>query len=264
LAFVPRQVKPGDYHFDIGTAGSTTLVLQTILPALLTAAAPSHVTLKGGTHNPFAPPFDFFEHAFVPLLNRMGPRLQTRLLQLGFYPAGGGVVEVTVEPASTLTPLCLQERGALLSQRAWAMLSRLPEHIAQRELKVIGQQLGLSGETLEVRRVDAKGPGNAVVVRLESEHVTEVLSGIGERGVRAETVAERVADSVRRYLAAGVPVGEHLADQLLLPLALAGGDGFVTLRPSHHTITNMDMLAQFTGKRLACEELGADRWRIRC
>lgn len=264
LQFIPRGIKPGDYHFDIGTAGSTTLVLQTILPALLTAAEPSRVTIQGGTHNPLAPPFDFFERAFVPLINRMGPRLKAHLERPGFYPVGGGVVEVSIEPTSELKALSLLERGPILSQRAWAMVSHLPEHIAQRELNVIGQQLGLPASALQLRQVDAKGPGNAVTVLVESEHVTEVFVGIGERGVRAETVAEGVVTAVRRYLAAGVPVGEYLADQLLLPLALAGGGSFVTLCPSRHTITNIDVLELFIGKRLSCEEMGSDRWRISC
>ncbi len=264
LEFVPHGIKPGEYCFDIGTAGSTTLVLQTILLALLTADAPSHITLQGGTHNPLAPPFDFFEQAFVPLINCMGPTLKTRLKRPGFFPVGGGLVEVTIEPVSALLPLYLLERGVLLSQCAWAMVSHLPEHIAERELNVIGQQLGLPTSALEVRQANAKGPGNAVTILIESEHVTEVFVGIGERGIRAEAVAEGVVTAVRRYLAAGVPVGEYLADQLLLPLALAGGDGFITLRPTQHTTTNIDVLEKFMGKRLVCEELGHDRWRISC
>jgi len=264
LEFIPHDIKPGEYYFDIGTAGSTTLVLQTILPALLTASAPSHITLQGGTHNPLAPPFDFFERAFVPLINRMGPTLKTRLKRPGFYPVGGGLVEVSIEPTFSLKPLSLPERGALLSQCAWSMVSHLPKHIAERELKVIGKQLGLPKNVLEVQQVDARGPGNAVTILIESEHATEVFVGIGERGIRAEEVAEGVVTAVRRYLAAGVPVGEYLADQLLLPLALAGGDGFITLRPTQHTTTNIDVLEKFMEKRLACEELGYDRWRIGC
>ena len=262
LAFIPQTLRPGDYHFDIGTAGSTTLVLQTILPALLTADAPSNIRLQGGTHNPLAPPFDFFERTFVPLINGMGPRIQTRQQRPGFFPVGGGIVEVSIEPAPTLQPLTLPERGPILSQQAWALLSRLPEHIAQRELNVISRQLDLPANALELRHVDARGPGNAVLVEIRSQHVSEVFSGIGERGIRAESVAQGVVTAVRRYLAADVPVAEHLADQLLLPLALAGAGRFVTLRPSLHTMTNIDVVEQFTGKRFTCEELAADRWRI--
>ena len=115
LEFIPGSIKPGEYSFDIGTAGSTTLVLQTILPALLTAAQPSTIQLHGGTHNPLAPPFDFFQQAFVPLLNRMGPRIKTHLQRPGFYPVGGGIVAVTIEPVAKLQPLKIVERGALLT-----------------------------------------------------------------------------------------------------------------------------------------------------
>ncbi len=262
LEFIPHTIKPDEYHFDIGTAGSTTLVLQTILPALLTASGPSQIYLQGGTHNPLAPPFDFFERAFLPLLNRMGPRIQAHLQRPGFYPVGGGIVEVSITPTPALKPLTLLERGEIVSQRAWAMLSRLPEHIAQRELNVIGNQLGLHNSNLEVRHVEAKGAGNAVTVLIESEHVTEVFGGIGERGVTAETVAAGVVTAVRRYLTAAVPVGEYLADQLLLPLALTGSGSFITLKPSRHTTTNIAVIEQFTAHRISCKELAADRWRI--
>ncbi len=164
----------------------------------------------------------------------------------------------------TLQALMLLERGPILSQHSWAMVSHLPEHIAQRELKVIGRQLGLPGNMLEVHQVEAQGPGNAVTVLIESENVTEVFVGIDERGVRAETVAAGVVTAVQRYLAAWVPVGEYLADQLLLPLALAGGGSFITLRPSRHTTTNIAVIEQFTGMQLCCEKIGHDRWRISC
>ena len=264
LEFIPYTIEPGEYQFDIGTAGSTTLVLQTLLPALLTAAGPSHIQLQGGTHNPLAPPFDFFEQAFVPLVNRMGPKIKVEQQSAGFYPVGGGIVTATITPSPTLQPLHLMERGPILAQRASVMLSRLPDHIAQRELNVIGRQLGLLKRDMETQHTDAKGPGNAVMVKIESEHVTEIFTGIGVRGVKAETVAEGVVTEVQRYLRAGVPVGEYLADQLLLPLALAGGGGFVTLKPSRHTSTNIAVIEQLTGIQLYCEELGHDRWRISC
>lgn len=262
LRFVPRAIKPGNYRFDIGTAGSTTLVLQTILPLLLTADAPSHITLEGGTHNPLAPSFDFFEHVFVPLLRHMGPNITARQIRPGFYPVGGGIVEVEIRPVPALQPLALIERGTILRQRAWATLSHLPRHIAERELKIVAQRFDLAADQLEVRTVDASGPGNALALLIESEHVTELFSGIGERGIQAEAIAEGVASEAQRYLGAGVPIAEHLADQLLVPLALAGGGSFITLRPTRHTLTNIEVVQLFTGKRFVCEELRHDRWRI--
>ncbi|NIP74086.1 MAG: RNA 3'-terminal phosphate cyclase [Gammaproteobacteria bacterium] len=263
LVFEPEAARPGRYEFQIGTAGSTTLVLQTVLPALLVAAGPSDVSIEGGTHNPLAPPFEFLAQAFLPLLERMGPRVHARLVRPGFYPAGGGLLQVSATPAR-LHPLHLRERGAIRSLRARALLSRLPRHIAERELEVLGRELDIPGESLHVQPVlDARGPGNAVIVEVQCEHVTEVFAGIGIRGVSAEVVAQALVDEVRRYLVADVAVGEHLADQLLVPLALAGGGSFVTLRPSSHATTNAEVIRKFLDVEIELVELGADRWEVR-
>ena len=263
LIFRPQQVVPGEYRFSIGTAGSTTLVLQTVLPALMLAESASSLVLEGGTHNPLAPPFDFLAQAFLPLINAMGPTVTATLERPGFFPRGGGRILVDIKPAQNLKSLKLPDRGRILEQRAEAMVSNLPEHIAQRELKVVGDALGLPAERLLLRTgIPAWGPGNVVSVFVRSEHVTEVFTGFGERGVRAETVAERVVRRVRRYLAAGVPVGRYLADQLLLPMALCGDGEFLTLEPSLHTLTNMAVVNAFMGVEFLSEEIRADAWRI--
>jgi RNA 3'-terminal phosphate cyclase (ATP) len=263
LTFIPQGIVPKGYKFDIGTAGSTTLVLQTVLPALLTAKGSSDLDLQGGTHNPFAPPFDFLNLAFLPLINRMGPKVTAQLERPGFYPAGGGRMQIHIEPAAYLEPLFLQNRGEVLEKQAWAMVANLPESIAQRELKFIGTELGLSQQNLEVRRsTSAKGPGNIVTAVVKSQQITEVFTGFGERGLRAEKVAEKVVNSVRRYLQAGVPVGKYLADQLLLPLALAGGGEYLTLKPSLHTTTNITVIEKFMDLKIGCEEIKPDIWRI--
>ena len=253
LVFRPGAVKPGEYRFAIGTAGSTGLVVQTVLPALLTAAAPSTLTLEGGTHNPAAPPFDFLARAFLPLIGRMGPRVDAALDRPGFYPAGGGRCTFRVTPVPRLAPLTLLERGALARRRARALVARLPRQIADRELAVVRSRLGWSGEELEAVVVDgaARGPGNVLLLELESEHVTELFSGFGQRGVRAEAVAEQAVTEARRYLAAGVPVGPHLADQLLLPLALAGRGAFRTVELSSHSRANLDVIRAFSPIRIA-------------
>lgn len=262
LVFEPGAVRPGEYAFAVGTAGSATLVLQTVLPALMTAAGSSHLVLKGGTHNPWAPPFDFLEKALLPLLGRMGPQVTARLVRPGFYPAGGGEFTVDITPAAHLAPLELLERGEIVGRRAQAILARLPDHIAERELRVVRAKLGWTAETLAVERVEESlGPGNVVVIEVECEHVTEVFTGFGELNVRAESVAARAVDEVRRWLAAGVPVGVHLADQLLVPLALAGGR-FRTLQPSRHTETNIAVIGQFVGAKITTVEISRDVWEI--
>jgi RNA 3'-terminal phosphate cyclase (ATP) len=263
ILFEPRQLTPGEYRFDIGTAGSTNLVLQTVLPALLTAPAASRLTLLGGTHNPLAPTFEFLNYAYLPLLRRMGPKVKARLERAGFYPVGGGSMSVEVEPVAQLEPLALMERGKLHALTAHALLAHLPEHIAQRELQVLQRGLTMDSARLHSHQLhDAKGRGNALILVIESEHCNEVISGIGRPGLRAETVAQGVVDQARRYLAADVPVGQHLADQLVLLLALAGGGRYRTLEPDSHTRTNLDVVHAFTASRIACERGDDHRWTL--
>jgi RNA 3'-terminal phosphate cyclase (ATP) len=254
LTFAPGDVSPGEYRFDIGTAGSTTLVLQTVLPALLRASKPSLLTLEGGTHNPQAPPFEFLDRAFLPLVRRMGPRVEAELEHPGFYPAGGGRFAVVVEPFPRLAGLDLLERGAVRARRATAIVSGLPRHIAERELRQVELETGWGPESLELRELPhPRGPGNAVLLEVESDSVTEVFAGIGEKGVPAEEVASRAVREMRCYLDAGVPVGKHLADQLLLLLALAGSGSFLTLPLSRHATTQIDLIPRFLDVRFDVE-----------
>jgi RNA 3'-terminal phosphate cyclase (ATP) len=263
LAFKPGRVKPGTYSFAVGTAGSATLVLQTILPPLLTAAAPSKLTVGGGTHNRAAPPFDFLAKAFLPLLARMGARVDATLLRPGFYPAGGGEFTVNITPASKLTPLELCERGAIRTTLALARCAALPRSVGQRELDVIAEKLELARHFCRVEELDdVSGPGNVALIIVESEHVTEVFTGFGEKGTSAEAVANQAVSEAREYLGSGAPVGLHLADQLLLPLAMAGGGVFRTLTPTPHTRTNMDVIRQFLDVKMRTERISDAVWEI--
>ncbi len=257
LGFHPGRVRAGEYAFSVGHgAGSTTLILQSVLSALALAEGPSRLTLEGGTHNPFAPPFDFLARTFLPLLARLGPRVEVSLERPGFYPAGGGRLRVAIEPAKQLAPLELvAERGALRRRQARALSARLPE----RELARLAERLGLKASELVAQELDPRaGPGNALCLELESEALCEVLCAFGERGKPAEAVADEVAAAALRYLASGAPVGECLCDQLLLPLALAGRGALRTLAPSSHTRTNLEVIARFLPLRVREQALGAD------
>jgi RNA 3'-terminal phosphate cyclase (ATP) len=258
IVFRPKRLRPGTYRFAVGTAGSAGLVLQTILLPLVIARARSSVTLEGGTHNPAAPPFEFLAEAFLPLLRRMGAAVDARLERAGFYPAGGGRMTIDVTDRGSLASVHLVQRGRTLRRRARALVSRLSRQIADRELAVIRSRLGWDGDELEVVMLSEgmAGPGNVVLLSLESEHVVEVFTGFGEIGVRAEAVAERVAQEARRYLAADVPVGPHLADQLLLPMALAGGGAFRTVPLSRHASTNLEVIGQFLGTSIDVTPVG--------
>jgi len=263
LAFKPTALRSGGYHFAVGTAGSCTLVLQTVLPALIVADGPSEILLEGGTHNPAAPPFDFLAGAFLPILNRMGPTVEAVLERPGFYPAGGGRIRVKVTPSRKLAPLHLLQRGRLLAQTARATVARLPRSIAEREIAVVREKLAWEEDCLSVREVpDSSGPGNVLVISVTSEHVTEIFTGFGELGVSAETVAGRTVKETREYLASGVPVGRHLADQLLLPCALAGGGAFSTLSPTAHTLTNIQVLRLFLDLDVKVEQQDEQGWAV--
>ena len=248
LVFRPRGVNPGEYRFAIGTAGSTGLVIQTVLPALLTASGPSALTLEGGTHNPAAPPFDFLARAFLPLIERMGPRVATVLECPGFYPAGGGRCTVRITPSARLEPLTLLERGEIKQRRARALVAHLPRQIADRELAVVRNRLGWSDDDIHAHDIVVQQHEGTLEV--ESEHLTEIFCGFGEVGIRAESIAEHASKEARRYLAAGVPVGMHLADQLLVPLALAGAGSFRTIGLSSHSRTNLDVIRLFSSTRI--------------
>ncbi|MBI5536522.1 MAG: RNA 3'-terminal phosphate cyclase [Deltaproteobacteria bacterium] len=263
LTFHPGTVRSGDYCFSVGTAGSATLVLQTVFPALALATGRSTVTVEGGTHNPMAPPFDFLARAFLPLVDRMGPRSTAVLERPGFYPAGGGRFHVAIEPAAVFGRLDLRERGEIRARRATAVVALLKRSIAERELAQVREHLGWDDSTLRIESVaKAVGPGNVVSVEVESEHVTELFSGFGERGVSAERVGSTVAREAADYLAAGVPVGPHLADQLLLPMALGAGGVFRTQEPSGHTCTHAELLKSFLGSDVRIRKLSELVWEI--
>jgi RNA 3'-terminal phosphate cyclase (ATP) len=263
FTFAPVEVRPGDYKFSIGTAGSTMLVLQAVLPPLMTASAPSLLLFEGGTHNTHAPPFEFIQKTFLPLINRMGPNVSVELARYGFYPPGGGRFNVYVEPARELRRLDLVERGAILSERARALVVNLPAHIGERELAVVSKQLGWMPDQLDLEAsIDANSPGNVLTISVESESLTEVFTGVGERGVPAERIASRVVREARNYLDAGVPVGEHLADQLLIPLALARGGSFVTVTPTLHTTTNIEVIKKFLPVEITSTQLTEEVWKI--
>lgn len=246
LEFKPGPVRGGDFSFAIGTAGSCTLVLQTVLPALLVAEQASTLTLEGGTHNPYAPPFDFLAKTFLPLLGRMGAEVTATLERPGFYPAGGGRMTVRIAPAEKFQSLELLQRGEIRAKRARALVARLPAGIGERELDALKRHLSLAdGDCTIEPMLTSIGPGNALIVEVESAALTEVFTAFGEKNVSAQKVAHDVADEARDYLASDVPVGRHLADQLLIPLAMAGRGRFRTLPLSRHTTTNLEIVSRF-------------------
>jgi RNA 3'-terminal phosphate cyclase (ATP) len=262
LSFEPSEIQSGEYEFAVGTAGSATLIFQTLLPALLRGPAPSRVTVEGGTHNPFAPPFDFLARTFLPILERMGASVAARLERCGFYPAGGGRMTFGIVPCPTLRPIALVDRGSA-RVHARGLVASLPESIAKREMSIVRERLGLERHLCRIETVDGCiGPGNVVLIVIEGESITEIVTGFGIKGVSAEKVAADTCDEAERYLRSDVPVGSHLADQLLIPMALAGGGSFRTLAPSAHTQANASVVRRFLGVPIAIEAEAEDLCRI--
>jgi len=252
LVFEPGTVRAGDYGFNVGTAGSCTLVLQTVLPALMLADSPSRITLAGGTHNPMAPPFHFLSRSFAPLLRRLGVELTLDLRRCGFYPAGGGEMSAVIHPAKTgLLPFDLVDRGAPRDAYAECLAPGLPRSVAQRELQALGHELGWTAEQLRAPPVrQNEGPGNALLATLDHENTCEVITAFGEGGMSAEKVANELAQQVRRHQSRGGALGEHLADQWMLPLALAVWKSQAPARFScteltEHATTNMQVIERF-------------------
>lgn len=255
VTFRPGSVTPGEYHFAVGTAGATGLVLQTILAPLMLAGGPSRVVIEGGTHAMAAPPFEFIARTLLPLIARMGPRVTATLERHGFYPRGGGRIEVEFEPAG-LRPVEMIERGALLSTSAEAMVAGVPFDVAERELQAMRKALpDWPHEAFAPRQISAEeGPGNAVLLVAEFERVTEIMSGFGQLGVPAERIGKTAAKRMAGYLASGAFAGPYLQDQLLVPLALARGGAFTTVKISEHTRTAIDLIERFTGTGLRISE----------
>jgi RNA 3'-terminal phosphate cyclase (ATP) len=268
LSFTPGQVRAGDYHFNVGTAGSCTLVLQTVWPALLMAEAPSRLKLGGGTHNPMAPPFHFLARSYAPLMRRLGANAELNLRRLGFYPAGGGEIEVTIWPAGDmLQPFDLNDRGARLEGYAECFAPALPRSVARRELEHLGAALGWSGDQLrEAPTRQHEGPGNALLATLAYENLTEVFTEFGEKGVSAEKVAHNLMRQVRAYQLSDAAFGPHLADQWALPLALAvwkrrceASYTCTVLTP--HAKTNFEVIERFLPVKFSTVPSG-NGWRV--
>lgn len=264
LRFVPRTLVGGTYHFEQPGAGSAMLVLQTVLLPLLLAAEPSILTLTGGTHNPLAPPFDFISESFVPCLERMGARLELKLERAGFFPAGGGRCLVKIQP-SRLAPLHLSPEAGRQSHSARILLAQLPPAIGERELQA------LKGSPWQAARVEtpvSRGPGNVILLRSQGEEVCSLFVAFGEKGKRAEQIVATLLERARHHFASRLAVEEYLADQLLLPMAVAGGGSFFTSELSEHTRTNLATIRRFLELPVVVEpyagkgKQAAKGWRI--
>lgn len=270
FGFEPGPVQAGDYTFGVGGGGNCTQLFQTIWPALMMAGGPSQVALRGGTHTPDAPPFQFLSRACAPLMRRLGAGIELRLRRHGFQATGGGGFEAQVlAPVDgALQPFDILERGPAGAAYAECLAAAVPRHVAVRELDMLGRLLDWRGEQLRQPLMrQNEGPGNALLATLEHADVVEVVSACGEKGVSAETVARRVAREVREHLASPAALGPHLATQWLVPLALAVQRSGRAARFTCTALTpqaqaSLEMIPRFLRVSVAAERLPGG-WLVR-
>lgn len=251
LYFLPDGLTPGEYSFDIGSAGSATLVLQTVIPPLLAAGKRSRVTVTGGTHVPFSPSWNYFCEIFWPSITRLGVRGEIAIQSHGFYPKGGGRIGCQLEPLAGLSTLSARERGRLVKVSICSAVGNLPRSIAERQLQSAVSALkgelehGLPME-LEVRELRIFGQGTFIFLKGEYRQGIAGFTALGERGKPAEEVGAEVAREFVEHHRTGMPVDPHLADQLVLYLARAPGPSvFATSRITSHLETNLMVAGHF-------------------
>jgi len=258
LAFDPGPVRSGSFRFDVadaregGSAGAATLVVQALLPVLAAAQEPSTLIVRGGTHMAWSPPFDFLDEVWLVALRRMGLRAELVLERSGWFPVGEGEVRATVEP-SALRGIRLEERGDLRGVRGRALAANLPAHIPQRMVRRAVSLLrdeGLAAK-IEPQRLRASCAGAGIFLTADYDGCPAACSALGKLGKSSEAVAEEAVAALLRHDASGAPVDEHLADQLLVPMALASGESsFRAATVSSHLETNRWVIERFCSARI--------------
>lgn len=259
LDFEPGRVQGGDFDFEIGSAGSASLVIQTVLPALFLAGEASTVTVTGGTHNPMAPPFDFLCETFLPAIGLGGFRGSCKLLKHGFYPAGGGKITFEVRPwekqPEGLINLCKTSKQFQIKSRIYT--AKLAAHIAQRQEKLL-EQSGLDIQDIEhIEVADSDGPGNCVMIRICGNERTTVFTAFGMRGKPSQQVISEVVNLAGDFLASGAAIDHFLADQLLIYMALSKAGCYTTNKLSTHLLTNVEIIKKFLDVDFSIEQYGS-------
>lgn len=253
LAFYPKDIRSGKYRSDIGTAGSTSLVLQTVCLPLSFGTKPSNLSLIGGTHVPFSPTFDWLSMHWVHYLYLIGIRLSTELAQAGFYPRGGGQIHAKINPVNQLTGLNISKRGSLKQIRGISAVANLDRKIAERQREQVVRRLGTKYQLNDIRikQLPSKNKGTSLTLVCEFEHTQCCYSALGAPGKPAEKVADEVCDQIENLLSTEASMDEYLADQLLLPLCLAKSKStYTTVKITDHIRSNADVIRAFINPRI--------------
>jgi RNA 3'-terminal phosphate cyclase (ATP) len=257
LLFDPGKICSGNYRFEVSTAGSAMLVFQTVAPILSMAQGESDLELTGGTHNPWAPPYDFIRESFLPLLASIGLKIELTLNRHGFYPVGRGKVTGTIHPFGKESRFIdFLHRGDPGPVSAEVLISKLPRSIAERELSTIQQILGkILNESTITEIKEPSGPGNVVVLRVTYGNITHVFTSFGMKGKKAENVAMEVCHDLRQFQASGAALDEHLANQIILYLVLRAGGMLSVPTISRHTATNLEVIKLFSNKSVSVKQV---------
>ena len=246
LFFAPQGNFAGDYHFDIGTAGATSLVLQCLLLPLSQAKEPSTLIIKGGTHVPFSPPFHYLQYVFVPMLAKLGIKVEIELRKWGWYPEGGGEIYIKVYPASFLKAQRWEDFPSFSSLKGLSVAANLPKHVIKRQAKRLKNQIEKLGFSLKIEEnfVSSRGKGSFLFLWVDEE-IKAGFAAVGIKGKPAEKVADEVSDGFLKYFQNKVALDAHLADQIIPYLALAPGTSSFTTIISSHLRTNIWVIRQF-------------------
>ena len=260
VTFIPKDIIAGDYRFEVGngkrSAGSVTLLLQTLLPPLCFSREPSRLTLVGGTHVPWSPPFQYLSEVLFPTLCSMGISVDATIEKWGWYPQGGGIIRVEIRPSPQFRPISLLDRGSLKKIRGLSAISNLPKHVAERQKdyasRRIEKEMKMDAEIVVLDNAPGTDPGSFFFLVAESENVTAGFSSLGKRGKPAEEVAKEALDSLKNYIESGGCIDPHLADQLVSFIGLAkGNSAFTTTRITEHLLTNLWVMQHFFDMRIS-------------
>jgi RNA 3'-phosphate cyclase len=253
LRFEPSGLRAGEYQFDIGTAGACSLVLQTIFLPLAHTGSDSYVEITGGTHVPWSPSFEYIERVWLPALTSFGYSASANLTRAGFYPKGGGKIGISISGSRAVDGLVAQEQGTVRELAGVSLSSNLPEHVAARQRQRLIERLETRrlAVEIEIEKPESPGQGSAVFISSRNSPAFFGFSALGVKGKRSESVADEAADQVISFIASGAAMDRFLADQVLIPLAIAPSiSRFSVETVTEHLRTNAEIIEKFLDSKI--------------